>query len=120
MGDEFQPHRHETTRCSFCQKFYNFPKVLQSSQEQGNSMKISIERGALLRTLGNVQTVVERRDTIPILANDMLVAENDSLKIIASDMEIEGEEIIPTTVIEPVKTNVSASKFYRSEEQPSE
>src|SRR3546814_2450570 len=33
---------NETTRCSFCQKFYNFPKVLQSSQEQGNYMKISI------------------------------------------------------------------------------
>src|SRR3546814_19153840 len=92
MGDEFQPHRHETTRCSFCQKFYNFPKVLQSSQEQGNYMKISIERGALLRTLGHVQSVVERRNTIPILANAMLVAENDSLKIIASDMEIEAQE----------------------------
>src|SRR3546814_15129106 len=101
MGDEFQPHRHETTRCSFCQKFYNFPKVLQSSQEQGNYMKISIERGALLRTLGHVQSVVERRNTIPILANALLVAENDSLKINASDMEIEAQETIATTVIEP-------------------
>src|SRR3546814_954683 len=78
---------NETTRCSFCQKFYNFPKVLQSSQEQGNYMKISIERGALLRTLGHIQSVVERRNTIPILANAMLVAENDSLKIIARSEE---------------------------------
>src|SRR3546814_4909540 len=75
-------------------------------------MKISIERGALLRTLGHVQSVVERRNTIPILANAMLVAENDSLKIIASDMEIEAQETIATTVIEPGKTTVSASTFY--------
>src|SRR3546814_1494499 len=42
----------------------------------------------------------------------MLVAENDSLKIIASDMEIEAQETIATTVIEPGKTTVSASTFY--------
>lgn len=75
-------------------------------------MKISIERGALLRTLGHVQSVVERRNTIPILANAMLVAENDSLKITASDMEIEATETIATTVITPGKTTVSANTFY--------
>src|SRR3546814_2745979 len=42
----------------------------------------------------------------------MLVAENDSLKIIASDMEIEAQETIATTVIEPGKTTVSASTLY--------
>src|SRR3546814_3163364 len=47
-----------------------------------------------------------------LLANAMLVAENDSLKIIASDMEIEAQETIATTVIEPGKTTVSASTFY--------
>src|SRR3546814_4383663 len=107
MGDEFQPHRHETTRCSFCQKFYNFPKVLQSSQEQGNHMKISIDRGALLRTLGHVQSVVERRNTIPILATAMLVAEHDSLKILASDMEIEAQDKIGSANVCTPFTNAS-------------
>src|SRR3546814_15573418 len=75
-------------------------------------MKISIERSARLHPSGTVQSVVERQNTIPILANAMLVAENDSLKIIASDMEIEAQETIATTVIEPGKTTVSASTFY--------
>ena len=38
-------------------------------------MKISIERGALLKAVGQAQSVVERRNTIPILANVLIEAE---------------------------------------------
>lgn len=75
-------------------------------------MKISIERGILLRTLGHVQSVVERRNTIPILANVMLVAGNGSLTITASDMEIEATETFATDIITPGKTTVSAHLLY--------
>ena len=37
-------------------------------------MKFTIERAALLRSLGHVQSVVERRNTIPILSNVLLDA----------------------------------------------
>ena len=37
-------------------------------------MKFTIERGALLKSLGHVQSVVERRNTIPILSNVRLEA----------------------------------------------
>jgi len=37
-------------------------------------MKVTIERAALLRALGHVHRVVERRTTIPILANVLLEA----------------------------------------------
>ncbi len=38
-------------------------------------MKLIIERAALLKALGHVQSVVERRTTIPILSNVLLRAE---------------------------------------------
>ena len=37
-------------------------------------MKLTIERAALLKALGHVQSVVERRTTIPILSNVLLRA----------------------------------------------
>ena len=37
-------------------------------------MKFTIERAALLKSLGHVQSVVERRNTIPILSNVKLEA----------------------------------------------
>ena len=51
-------------------------------------MKITIERAALLRSLGHVQSVVERRNTIPILSNVLLKAENGELALTATDMEL--------------------------------
>ena len=42
-------------------------------------MKLTIERAALLKALGHVQSVVERRNTIPILSNILLSADRDTL-----------------------------------------
>ena len=38
-------------------------------------MQLTIERAALLKALGHVQSVVERRNTIPILSNVLLSAD---------------------------------------------
>ena len=40
-------------------------------------MNLTIERAALLKALGHVQSVVERRNTIPILSNVLLSADRD-------------------------------------------
>ena len=40
-------------------------------------MKATIERATLLRSLGHVQSVVERRNTIPILSNVLIEASED-------------------------------------------
>ncbi len=42
-------------------------------------MKVTLERSALLKSLGHVHRVVERRTTIPILSNVLLSAERDGL-----------------------------------------
>lgn len=55
-------------------------------------MKISIERSALLQSLGHVQSVVERRNTIPILSNVLMSAEGDRVTFVATDLDIEISE----------------------------
>lgn len=52
-------------------------------------MKLTIERADLLKALSHVQNIVERRNTIPILANVLLEADNGALKLTATDLDIE-------------------------------
>jgi DNA polymerase-3 subunit beta len=52
-------------------------------------MKLNIERAALLKALGHVQSVVERRNTIPILSNVLLSAERGGLSLSATDLDME-------------------------------
>ena len=52
-------------------------------------MKISIERATLLKAVSQAQSVVERRNTIPILANVLIEAEGDSVSFRATDLDIE-------------------------------
>ena len=51
-----------------------------------DTMKITIERAALLRALGHVQSVVERRNTIPILSNVRMRAESGRLSLSATGL----------------------------------
>ncbi len=52
-------------------------------------MKASIERSALLKAMSRAQSVVERRNTIPILANVLIEAEGDTVNFRATDLDIE-------------------------------
>ncbi len=51
-------------------------------------MKIAVDRSVLLKSLGHVQSVVERRGTIPILSNIKLEAGDDRLELTATDMDV--------------------------------
>ena len=52
-------------------------------------MKFSVDREAILAPLQAVTGVVERRQTMPVLANILLVAKDDTLTITATDLEVE-------------------------------
>ena len=52
-------------------------------------MKATIERATLLKGLSHVQSVVERRNTIPILSNVLIEAGKGELKLTATDLDIE-------------------------------
>ena len=51
-------------------------------------MKLTIERAALLKALAHVQSVVERRNTIPILSNVLITAQKGRLSLAATDMDL--------------------------------
>ena len=61
-------------------------------------MKISIERAALLRAVGHAQSVVERRNTIPILANVLISAEDGAASFRATDLDVEVIDRAPAQV----------------------
>ncbi len=71
-------------------------------------MKLSIERGALLKAVGQAQSVVERRNTIPILANVLIEAEGDTVRFRATDLDIEVVDEAPAKVERAGATTVSA------------
>ncbi len=52
-------------------------------------MKLTMERSALIKALGHVQSVVERRNTIPILSNVLLSADKDGATFSATDLDME-------------------------------
>ncbi|TWA74897.1 DNA polymerase III beta subunit [Azospirillum brasilense] len=75
-------------------------------------MNIIIERAALLRSLGHVQSVVERRNTIPILSNVLLRANDGELSLAATDMDLEIVETVPATVTRSGGTTAPAHTLY--------
>ena len=75
-------------------------------------MKISIERGALLKAVSQAQSVVERRNTIPILANVLIEAEGDHVQFRATDLDIEVVDRAPAQVERAGATTVAATTLH--------
>lgn len=71
-------------------------------------MKVSIERAQLLKAMGRAQGVVERKNTIPILANVLIEAEGDRISLRATDLDLEVIEQLPAVVEQPGTTTVPA------------
>ncbi|WP_322867689.1 DNA polymerase III subunit beta [Aquicoccus sp. G2-2] len=71
-------------------------------------MKFSIERGVLLKAVAQAQSVVERRNTIPILANVLIEAEGADVQFRATDLDIEVVDRAPAQVERAGATTVSA------------
>ena len=71
-------------------------------------MKLSIERGTLLKAVSQAQSVVERRNTIPILANVLIEAEGANVQFRATDLDIEVVDRAPAMVERAGATTVSA------------
>ena len=64
-------------------------------------MKATIERAKLLRCLSHVQSVVERRNTIPILSNVLIEASADgTVKIMATDLDLQVIESVDAASVE--------------------
>ncbi len=76
-------------------------------------MKATIERATLLKSLGHVQSVVERRNTIPILSNVMIEANADgTIRLMATDLDLQINESVEAQVETPGATTVSAHTLF--------
>ncbi|ARP99276.1 DNA polymerase III subunit beta [Pseudorhodoplanes sinuspersici] len=75
-------------------------------------MKVTVERAQLLKSLGHVHRVVERRNTIPILANVLIRAERAKLSLKATDLDLEVNETIAAEVSPAGAITVPAHMFY--------
>ena len=75
-------------------------------------MKVTLERNALLRSLGHVHRVVERRTTIPILSNVLIRATSSELVLRATDLDLEVTEGVPADVSQPGGTTLPAHTLY--------
>jgi DNA polymerase-3 subunit beta len=75
-------------------------------------MKLTIDRMSLLRPLGHVQSVVERRNTIPILANVVLRAEDGELSLTATDMDMDIATEVGCSVMTSGTITMSAHLLY--------
>jgi DNA polymerase III subunit beta len=75
-------------------------------------MKVTVERSELLRSLGHVHRAVERRNTIPILANVLLRADRATLSLKATDLDLEVTDAIAAEAAPAGSTTVPAHMFY--------
>jgi len=76
-------------------------------------MKATIERATLLKSLGHVQSVVERRNTIPILSNVLLEAqEGGGIRLMATDLDLQINEMVEAQVDQPGATTISAHTLF--------
>ena len=77
-------------------------------------MKATIERATLLRCLSHVQSVVERRNTIPILSNVLIDAsDGGSVRVMATDLDLQVVETMSaSSVDQPGAITVSAHLLF--------
>ena len=78
----------------------------------GSDMKVTVERAALLKSLGHVHRVVERRNTVQILANVLIRAAGTTLSLKATDLDLEVTETVPGDVGAQGATTVPAHMIY--------
>lgn len=75
-------------------------------------MKLKIKKEEILKGLQRIQGVVEKKNTMPILSNMLLIAEGSGVEIIATDLEIGLRGRYTAEVEKPGAVAVSAKKMY--------
>jgi DNA polymerase-3 subunit beta len=77
-----------------------------------SAMQVTLERSALLKALGHVHRVVERRTTIPILSNVLVAADGHALHLKATDLDLEVTERLAADVTQAGATTLPAHILY--------
>lgn len=75
-------------------------------------MKFKADRATLLKALGHIQSVAEKRNTIPILANTLIRVDGGGLGFTATDMEIAVVEEVAADPARDGATTAPAATLY--------
>ncbi len=75
-------------------------------------MELVVRKTDLLRELQLFQGIVERKNTIPILANVLLEASGAEIRMLATDLEVGLRSKCPATVSKPGSLTLPAKKLY--------
>ena len=75
-------------------------------------MKFTLEKNTFLKGLSHVQSIVEKKNTLPILSNILIEAMNNSLVLSSTDMDISITEKMNCNIVEEGSTTVSAQMLY--------
>ena len=75
-------------------------------------MKLKADRATLIKALAHIQSVAEKRNTIPILANALIAVRNGKLSLTATDMEIAIVEEVPAATSRDGTTTAPAVTLY--------
>src|SRR5260370_26867419 len=74
-------------------------------------MEVHVDRDAFIRGLQMAHNVVEPRQTLPVLANVLLEAQGDTLRMTATDLEVSVRVTGPAKVVKPGTITISARKL---------
>src|SRR5258707_4542322 len=74
-------------------------------------MEVHVDRDAFIRGLQMAHNVVEPRQTLPVLANVLLEAQGDTLRMTATDLEVSVRGTGPAKVVKPGTITISARKL---------
>jgi DNA polymerase III subunit beta len=83
-------------------------------------MKLEVDKRELLSLIGKTQNIVEKKNTMPVLVNILLEAENDCLKVFATDLEVSLTDKIKVKVQQAGKVAISAKALYEISKELSE
>lgn len=75
-------------------------------------MKIEIEKKDLISLIGKTLNIVEKRNAMPILANVLLEADQNRLKIFATDLEVSLTDSVPIKLTQSGKIALSAKNLF--------
>jgi DNA polymerase III subunit beta len=76
------------------------------------TMKFKADRATLLKALAHIQSVAEKRNTIPILANVLISVRDGRLSLTATDMEIAVVEDVAASTLQDGSTTAPAATLY--------
>lgn len=75
-------------------------------------MKFQIEKNTFLKTLQKVQGIVEKRNTMPILANILIKAQQGKIEVTATDLEISIKDLCGAAVSKQGGVTINAKKLF--------